>query len=114
MIITGNVIKMPDLSAIKANENEVARIKCEDMRDKKYFSHTSPTYGSPFDMMRNFGISYMAAVENIAMGQVSPVEVMKSWMNSPGHKQNTLRSNCTQIGVGYASGSHWDQMFIGK
>ena len=139
MITTGKVIKIPDLSAIKANENEVvrlvnverakvgvaplkvnwqlsrvSRIKCEDMRDKKYFSHTSPTYGSPFDMMKNFGISYMAAGENIAMGQVSPAEVMKSWMNSPGHKQNILSPNYTEIGVGYASGNYWGQMFIGK
>lgn len=131
MIITGKVIKKPDLSAIKANENEVvrlvnverakvgvaplkanwqlsrvARIKCEDMRDKKYFSHTSPTYGSPFDMMKNFGISYRAAGENIAMGQVSPAEVMKFWMNSPGYKQNILSPNYTEIGVGYASGSY--------
>jgi uncharacterized YkwD family protein len=93
----------------------VARKKSEDMQAKKYFSHTSPTYGSPFDMMKQFGISYKAAGENIAMGQRTPEEVVKAWMNSPGHKANILKADFTHIGVGYvANGSYWTQMFIGK
>lgn len=93
-----------------------ARIKSEDMRNNNYFSHTSPTYGSPFDMMRNFGISYTAAGENIAMGQRTAAEVMNGWMNSPGHRSNILNSSFTQIGVGYAKNSsgriYWTQQFI--
>ena len=50
----------------------VARYKSEDMRDNNYFSHNSPVYGSPFDMMKNFGINYKAAGENIAKGQSTP------------------------------------------
>jgi uncharacterized YkwD family protein len=93
----------------------VARKKSEDMQAKKYFSHTSPTYGSPFDMMKQFGISYRTAGENIAMGQRTPEEVVKAWMNSPGHKANILKADFTHIGVGYvANGSYWTQMFIGK
>ncbi len=93
----------------------VARKKSEDMQAKKYFSHTSPTYGSPFDMMKQFGISYRTAGENIAMGQRTPEEVVKAWMNSPGHKANILKADFTHIGVGYvATGSYWTQMFIGK
>ncbi|MFP3361257.1 CAP domain-containing protein, partial [Planococcus sp. SIMBA_143] len=49
--------------------SRVARYKSEDMINKNYFSHTSPTYGSPFQMMKDFGISYQAAGENIAAGQ---------------------------------------------
>ncbi len=98
--------------------SKVARVKSEDMRDKNYFSHTSPTYGSPFDMMKQFGIEYMAAGENIAMGQPTAAEVMSSWMNSPGHKANILSKNFTEIGVGVAkdeSGTiYWTQQFIGK
>lgn len=93
-----------------------ARIKSEDMRNNNYFSHTSPTYGSPFDMMRNFGISFTAAGENIAMGQRTAAEVMTGWMNSPGHRSNILNPNFTQIGVGYAKDSYgrgyWTQQFI--
>lgn len=96
----------------------VATKKSEDMRDKNYFSHTSPTYGSPFDMLKQFGISYRAAGENIAAGQRTPEEVMKAWMNSPGHKANILSTNYTHLGVGVAKGGsygiYWTQMFIQK
>ncbi|XYW67895.1 SafA/ExsA family spore coat assembly protein [Oscillospiraceae bacterium LTW-04] len=94
--------------------SRVARYKSQDMHDKGYFSHTSPTYGSPFNMMTNFGISYRAAGENIAMGYSTPQAVVTGWMNSPGHRANILKSSFTQIGVGYVpSGNYWTQMFIG-
>lgn len=94
--------------------SRVARYKSQDMHDNKYFSHTSPIYGSPFDMMKNFGISYRSAGENIAQGYRTPQAVMNGWMNSSGHKANILNSSYTQIGVGYvADGNYWTQMFIG-
>ncbi|PJY98878.1 MULTISPECIES: CAP domain-containing protein [Bacillus] len=92
-----------------------ARAKSQDMKDKNYFDHQSPTYGSPFDMMKSFGISYKTAGENIAKGQKTPEEVVKAWMNSEGHRKNILNANFTHIGVGYVeSGSYWTQQFIGK
>ena len=98
--------------------SNVATIKSQDMINKGYFSHTSPTYGSPFDMMKSFGINYKAAGENIAKGQKSPTEVMKAWMNSSGHRANILSSKFTELGVGIARDSkgtiYWTQMFIGK
>ena len=87
--------------------------KAKDMNDNNYFSHTSPTYGSPFDMMKQYGISYRYAGENIAKGQRTPEEVMNSWMNSPGHRANILSENFTMIGVGYYNG-HWVQAFIAQ
>ncbi len=95
--------------------SKVAREKSKDMQTKNYFSHTSPTYGSPFDMMKAYGISYRAAGENIAMGQRSPEEVVQAWMNSQGHRENIMNPNFTHIGVGHVStGNYWTQMFIGK
>ncbi len=95
--------------------SRVARYKSQDMRDLGYFSHTSPTYGSPFDMMKSFGISYRTAGENIAKGYSTSEAVVKAWMNSPGHRANILNSTYTHIGVGYvASGNYWTQMFISK
>ena len=95
--------------------SRVARIKSEDMRDNKYFSHTSPTYGTPFQMMKSFGITYRSAGENIARGQATPQAVVNAWMNSSGHRANILNSSFTHIGVGYAeNGRYWTQMFIGK
>ncbi|AUS96893.1 hypothetical protein CDQ84_01945 [Clostridium thermosuccinogenes] len=141
LIYPGQKINIPNIDSVKALENEVirlvnaerskrglqtltanwelsrvARYKSQDMANKGYFSHTSPTYGSPFAMMESFGIRYSAAGENIAKGQRTPQEVMNSWMNSPGHRSNILSPSYTQIGVGVAKDSagryYWTQMFI--
>ncbi|QBP40152.1 SafA/ExsA family spore coat assembly protein [Paenisporosarcina antarctica] len=105
------------LPALK-NDWELARVaefKSQDMHDKNYFSHTSPTYGSPFTMMKNFGITYKSAGENIAQGQRSAAEVVQAWMNSEGHKANILSKDFTHIGEGYVKdGNYWTQMFIKK
>ena len=96
----------------------VARFKSEDMRDNRYFDHNSPIYGTPFQMMKSFGINYRSAGENIAAGQTTAESVMKAWMNSPGHKKNILSPNFTHIGVGYAKGGsyghYWTQQFMSK
>lgn len=98
--------------------SNVATIKSQDMINKNYFDHNSPTYGSPFDMMKQFGISYKSAGENIAMGQKTPQEVVNAWMKSKGHRDNILNANFTNLGVGVAKDSngtiYWTQMFIGK
>lgn len=142
MIYPGQKIVVPSVgSDIKAWENEVirltnverskaglpaltgnwqlsrvARYKSQDMATKGYFSHQSPTYGSPFNMMENFGLKFSAAGENIAYGQRSPQEVVKAWMNSPGHRANILSRSYSQIGVGlYKTSSgvcYWTQMFM--
>lgn len=105
------------LSTLKENWelSRVARYKSQDMKDNNYFSHTSPVYGSPFNMIKNFGISFRSAAENIAKGQSTPQAVVNSWMNSSGHRANILNSSYTEIGVGYVeSGKYWTQMFIGR
>ena len=98
---------------IHTNLTKMAVAKAKDMSANNYFSHTSPTYGSPFDMMKTFGITYKYAGENIAKGQKTPAEVVKAWMNSPGHKANIMNKNFTLIGVGYVNG-YWAQAFVGK
>jgi uncharacterized YkwD family protein len=105
---------LPPLKA-DASLSNVAQTKSNDMEAKHYFSHTSPTYGSPFDMMRDFGVTYKSAGENIAMGQTTAQQVVTAWMNSEGHRKNILSPNYTNIGVGFTSnGNYWSQMFIGK
>ncbi|MBM7572583.1 CAP domain-containing protein [Aquibacillus albus] len=92
-----------------------AQMKSEDMANNNYFSHNSPTYGTPFDMLQSQGIEYTTAAENIARGQQSAQEVVEGWMNSPGHRKNILNKKVTHIGVGYASnGDYWTQLFIKK
>lgn len=94
----------------------VARIKSNDFIENNYFSHNSPTYGTPFEMLRSFGIKYTAAAENIAKGQGTAQDVMNTWMNSQGHRANILNSTYNQIGVGVARDDngtlYWTQLFI--
>lgn len=114
--LVNEIRKEYGLSELKLNTelSAVARAKSQDMKDNQYFSHTSPTYGSPFDMMKSFGISYGTAGENIAMGYRTPEAVVDGWMNSEGHRANILNSSFKEIGVGYvSSGNYWTQMFIG-
>ncbi len=107
------------LSSLKSNSelNKLAQMKAEDMANNNYFSHTSPTYGSAFDMMNTYGVSYRTAGENIAKGQKTAEAVMTGWMNSSGHRANILNSSYTEIGVGYAKDSngttYWVQIFKG-
>ena len=107
------------LSALKVDSEvqRVARIKAEDMVTNNYFSHTSPTYGSPFDMLKSFKISYKTAGENIAANS-SNSGAVNAWMNSSGHKANILNSSFNYTGIGvvnsYKYGKIFVQMFIGK
>lgn len=95
----------------------VARVKAKDMVDNNYFSHNSPTYGTPFNMMKNFGISYKTAGENIA-GNSSNKGAVEAWMNSEGHRANILNSSYNYTGVAIVKstkyGKIYVQMFIGK
>ena len=107
------------LSALKIDSEvqKVARIKAKDMVNNNYFSHTSPTYGSPFDMLNSFKVSYKTAGENIA-GNSSNSAAVTAWMNSSGHKANILNSSFNYTGIGVVKGSKYGkiyvQMFIGK
>ena len=141
LIYPGQKLNIPNISDVKTLENEVirlvnqerakrglgtltqnwelcrvARYKSQDMIDKRYFAHNSPTYGTPFDMMEAFGIRFSAAGENIAQGQRTPAEVFNGWMNSPGHRANILSAVYNQIGVGAAKAANgtitWTQMFV--
>ena len=95
----------------------IARIKAQDMVDNNYFDHNSPTYGTPFNMLKNFGISYNSAGENIA-GNSSNSAAVNAWMNSSGHRANILNNSYNYTGIGVVSsqkyGKVYVQMFIGK
>ncbi len=141
LIYVGQKINIPQESSLKSFEDEVvrliniertnrgipalqphwelsrvARCKSQDMIDKNYFAHTSPTYGTPFTMMQNFGLRFSSAAENIAYGQRTAKEVVAAWMNSPGHRENILSRSYTHTGVGAAKKAngtlYWTQMFM--
>lgn len=101
------------LQALKVDEEvkKVARIKAQDMVQNNYFAHESPTYGSPFDMLKNFKISYRTAGENIAANS-SNSGAVNAWMNSSGHKANILNSNFNYTGIGVVSSSKYGKIFV--
>lgn len=107
---------LPPLS-VDMEVAKVARIKAKDMVDNNYFSHYSPTYGSPFDMLKNFGIKYLHAGENLA-GNPSIEGAHQALMNSEEHRKNILNSNYTHIGIGAQDSNKYGnivvEMFLSK
>ena len=107
------------LKALKVDSNlqKVAKEKANDMIKNNYFAHNSPTYGSPFDMMKKFGISYRSAGENLA-GNSTGKRAVDAWMNSEGHRANILNSSFNYTGVAVVESSKYGriyvQMFIGR
>lgn len=105
------------LTPLKLNKtlNKLANIKSNDMYKNNYFSHNSPIYGSPFDLMKKYNVKYMTAAENIAKGQDTPDYVMKMWMESKGHKKNILNPRFKEMGISRDNFNNniWTQMFIG-
>lgn len=106
------------LSPLSINNDlsAVARMHSKDMNDRNFFSHTNPDGLSPFDRMKKYGISYRAAGENIAAGQATPEQVVDSWMNSKGHRENILNPTYHKIGIGYYNSGknyvhYWTQCF---
>lgn len=115
--MTNSERRKSGLSPLKLDASlcKTAQEKTNDMYKEHYFSHISPKYGSPFDMMRDFGVTFKTAGENIAMGQRTANQVVAAWMNSEGHRKNILNPNFSNIGVGFtSSGNYWSQMFVGK
>lgn len=107
------------LQPLKMSEElrSIATLKARDMMENNYFDHTSKKYGTPFQMLQDFGVHYSAAGENIAAGQRSAEEVMNSWLNSSGHRANILNKNFDTIGIGFVEGgqygTYWTQLFTG-
>jgi uncharacterized YkwD family protein len=100
------------LAPLKADSTltTMARDKSQDMITSNYFAHQSPTYGSPFDMMAKYGVTYRAAGENIA-GNQSVTAAFNAWMNSPGHRANILGSQYNLTGIGIVHGGPYGIMF---
>ena len=78
---------------------EIARAKSKDMKEKNYFSHTSPTYGSASQMLKSFGYSFQAVGENIAH-HATVEKSQAAFMSSDGHRRNILGSQWTKVGIG--------------
>jgi len=87
----------------------VARAHSQEMFTLKYFSHESPVSGSPFDRLKSAGITYSRAGENLAYAQSVSV-AHRALMESPGHRENILRSEFTRIGIGVINAPAYGRM----
>lgn len=94
-----------------------AQNKARDMVENNYFSHTSPTYGSPFEMMKNAGVIYKTAGENIA-GNPDIDDAISSFLESENHKKNILSNSYNYIGIGLEKSEKYGYilvlMFVGR
>jgi uncharacterized YkwD family protein len=103
---------MAGLQTLSADSalTHAARLKSQDMINLNYFAHQSPTYGSPFDMMSRFGITFQSAGENIACNQ-TVAAAQQAFMNSQGHRDNILNPSFGLIGIGIVTGGPCGQMY---
>lgn len=102
------------LAPLKVSDElcDAANVRAKEIRS--VFSHTRPNGKSCFTALKEKGISYTYAAENIAYGQRTPEAVMASWMNSSGHRANILSKKAEYIGIGvtYQNGTYyWTQFF---
>ncbi|MEU2513424.1 CAP domain-containing protein [Streptomyces syringium] len=101
--------------AVDARLTLAAQGHSDDMTGRDFYSHTTPEGREPWDRAAAAGCPHRGIGENIACGQRSPAEVLRGWMDSPGHRANILTPHFTHIGIGYATGSragtYWTQLF---
>ncbi|WP_060207158.1 S-layer homology domain-containing protein [Sporosarcina koreensis] len=118
--LVNNERQQQNLAALKQDKalSAIAQAKAEDMAQKNYFAHNSPTYGSVGNMLDHFKYDWTAYGENIAKGYTTAKTVVQGWMDSPGHRANILQSRFTNIGIGYATDqngtTYWVHIFATK
>jgi uncharacterized YkwD family protein len=96
---------------IDASLAKLARMKAQDMVNKGYFSHTSPTYGSPYEMLRTYGVGYSYAGENLA-GAATVQSAHDNLMDSQGHRANILNQNFTRVGIGVVNSEAYGRIYV--
>ena len=105
------------LNLINEELQNIARLKAQDLVENNYFSHISPSFGTPFEMLKNNGINYKTASENIA-GNSSLEGAVSSWMNSEDHKKNILSNEFNYTGLAVvdslAYGNIVVEFFVGR
>jgi uncharacterized protein YkwD len=96
---------------------KAARSRSQDMLNRDYFSHYTPGGMTVIDQLARQGYygydpgDYHSVGENIGLGgdftdQDTPERRFTAWMHSPGHKENILRWEFEEVGVGVRSGTY--------
>lgn len=90
---------------------DVAKLKAEDLVNNKYFSHTSPVLGTPFKMLKDNGVNYKIAGENLA-GSTTPEKAVEAWINSTSHRENILEEKFEYTGIYVIESPVYGRMFV--
>lgn len=103
------------LTALSVDNNVANAALTRAKEIEKSFSHTRPNGSNFSTALTEQGVKFLGSGENIAWGQTTPEQVMKGWMNSPGHRANIMNPKFKYIGVGHHQNSngvnYWTQLF---
>ena len=95
---------------------QIAKLKAVDIVTNNYFSHNSPTLGTPFEMLKAYGIDYKISGENLA-GNINSERAVNAWMNSESHRENILEEKYEYTGICVLNsktyGNVYVELFIG-
>ena len=85
--------------------DQSAYLKAEDILEKGYFNHVSPTGITPWYWFKQIDYNYRNAGENLAIDFIDAESLYQAWFNSPSHKTNLLSQNFKEIGIAVLSGN---------
>jgi uncharacterized protein YkwD len=97
---------------------KAADTRADEISIHYYKDHTRLDGSSCFTVLKELGVTYRMAGENIAAGFETPSQVVKAWMESEGHRKNIMNGDFNQLGAGYKKAKssvylhHWTQMFL--
>lgn len=84
--------------------SHAASLKAQDMLTKNYWAHTAPDGITPWVFIKSAGYDYVYAGENLARGFTTAPDTVNAWMASPGHRDNMLSGNYSEIGFAIVTG----------
>jgi uncharacterized protein YkwD len=92
--------------AVNATLTEAAQKKADDMVARSYFAHKEPTGEMPWHWFLDNGYVYSHAGENLAVNFTDTRQLVDAWLASPTHRENIVRTQYTDIGIGMATGTY--------
>ena len=109
--LTNDYRKNLGLNELQPNARltQAAVNKARDLLNKQYFAHTSPDNKKFSDWIKEVGYKYFYVGENLAIDFNNNQDLFRAWLNSPTHKENIIKPQYQEIGVGVVEGKYKNQ-----